>query len=396
MIFLSQLVKKPIYLDGKKFATVVDFGLPSKLQSPSVSTILLKKGKEKFAVDKQDFVYTEGKFQLSSKDVKTIAYNPDDFYLAEDLLDKQVIDITGKRMVRVNDVLLKVNGELKVNGIDISFSGILRRLGLSSVNPLRAVTIPWSAVEAFDYETGDVRIKLGKNNLSTLHPAEIADILEEAGTKEREGIVEALSAETAADAIEEANDETQEAIFEQLSQPQLKKILAEMPLSEIADVIDEVNQKTLKRVLRLLGTDKAKKVQRLMVFPDDVAGGLMEDTFYKTTEHRTMGEVLGELSKLQVQPEGIIVVDKDQKLIGQVQANELINASPSLPIQQLITEPFSVREDDSFTDIFQKFAHYNLRILPVVNSDNHVMGVISIDAVLRRIEEEEEEKDETF
>src|SRR5260221_6536721 len=171
MKFLSQLVKTPVYVGNDKYATVIDFGLPAQLQSPEVSTLLLKNKKGKFAVPLSEAVNREDGFHLK-KDYTSIAYNPDDFYLVEDLLDKQVIDITGKRMVRVNDVSLKENGGLTVTGIDVGFAGILRRLGLGSVNPLRTVTIPWVAVEAFDYETGDIRIKLGKNNLNTLHPAE--------------------------------------------------------------------------------------------------------------------------------------------------------------------------------------------------------------------------------
>jgi magnesium transporter len=390
MTFLSQIIKKPVFIDGAKHATVIDFGLPAQLKSPEVSTVLLKNKTGKFAVPINQTSYEEGKFNLK-KNYTSIAYDPDDFYLAEDLLDKQVIDTTGKRMVRVNDVLLKENGGIKVSGIDVSFAGILRRLGMGS--PFKIVTLPWTAVEAFDYETGNIKIKLGKSNLNLLHPAEIADILEDAGTKEREGIVEALDADKAADAIEEANSETQEAILEQLSTVKLRKILAQMKSSEIADIADDVNPKAFKRIFRLLSSEKAKRVEKLMVFPDDVAGGLMQYTFYKTHEDRTIGETLGELSKLKEQPEAIIVVDADDRLIGQVHANELINSNPSVEIKDLVTTPFSVHEDESFSGIFRQFAHYNLRVLPVIDDESKVIGVISIDAVMQRIEEEEEKDD---
>ena len=394
MKFLSQLIKTPVYVGDIKYATVIDFGLPAKLQSPEVSTILLKNKSGKFAVPLQQAITKEGVFHLV-KDYTNIPYDPEDFYLVEDLLDKQVIDITGKRMVRVNDVLLKENGGMKVSGIDVSFAGILRRLGLGSISPLKTVTIPWSAVEAFDYGTGDIRIKLGKSNLNMLHPAELADILEEAGTKEREGIVDALDADKAADAIEEANSETQEAILEQLPSGQLRKILEKMQLSEIADVANDVPPQTLNKILKLLSTERAKRVENLMLFPDDVAGGLMQPMFYKVLGTKTIGETLGELSKRKEQPEAIIVVNEDEKLMGQVHANELINANPEVEIQKLVSVAFSVNEDENFSGIFRQFAQYNLRILPVVDDSNNVIGVISIDAVMRRIEEEEE-KDDTI
>lgn len=387
MTFLSQLTKKPVFVNDSKIATLIDFGLPAKLESPEVTTILLKNKSGKFAVPITQAKYKEGKISLS-KNYTSIPYDPDDFYLVEDLLDKQVIDITGRRMVRVNDVVLKQNGGLKVIGIDVSFSGILRRLGFGS--PLRTVTLPWSAVEAFDYVTGDIRVKLGKSNLNMLHPADLADILEDAGTKEREGIVEALDAETAADAIEEANSETQEAILEQLPVGLLKKILAQMKSSEIADIVDDINPEAFTRIFKLLSSEKAKRVEKLMLFPDDVAGGLMQPIFFKVIGERTISETLGELSKRKEQPEAIIVVDGDDKLIGQVHANELINANPNSEIKELITEAYSVHEDESFSGVFRKFTQYNLRVLPVVDDENKVNGVISIDSILDRIEEEEE------
>ncbi len=391
MTFLSNLVKKPVFVGENKFATLIDFGLPAQLQSPEISTVLLKNKEGKFAVPINQTQYIEGKMYLN-KNYTSIPYNPSDFYLVEDLLDKQVIDITGKRMVRVNDVLLKENGGLKVIGIDISFAGVLRRLGLGDLNPFKAITLPWAAVEAFDYETGDIRIKLGKSNLKLLHPAEIADILEDAGTKEREGIVEALDAEKAADAIEEANSETQEALLEQLPAEQLKKILAQMKSSEIADIIDDINSESFKRIIKLLSSEKAQRVKKLMLFPDDVAGGLMQIAFFKINGKKTIKETLEELAKLAVKPEAIIVLDDENKFIGQIPATELLNADPATEMKKIVTIQLAVRETESFSGVLRQFAHYNLRVLPVVDNDNMVVGVISVDAIIQRIEEEEQEE----
>ena len=119
----------------------------------------------------------------------------------------------------------------------------------------------------------------------------------------------------------------------------------------------------------------------------------MQFNFFKIADDKTIGETLGELSKLKVQPEAIIVVDKEDKLVGQVHANELINANPNVEIKELVSMPFFVHEEENFSDIFRQFAHYNLRVLPVVGDANTVIGVISIDSVLHRIEEEEERDD---
>src|SRR5581483_9747265 len=224
---------------------------------------------------------------------------------------------------------------------------------------------------------------------------ELADILEEVGAKEREGLVGILDIEKAASAIEEANQDTQEAIIEHLPQSKLEKILQKMSISEIADVLDEVNPETFKKIIKLLGSDKARNVQKLMLFPDDVAGGLMQLSYYKQEAGKTIAETLGELSKSRIQPEAIVIVNKDGTLVGQVHANELINIEPYLNIEAMTSIPYFVYEDATFSEIFRKFAQYNLRILPVLDSSRKIMGIITIDALLRRIEEEKE-KDESI
>ncbi|HEX8932488.1 MAG TPA: CBS domain-containing protein [Patescibacteria group bacterium] len=390
MIFLSQLLKKSIYSGDDKYATIIDFGLPTDLHSTEISTVIVKKGKNKLRIPIKNVSYKDHKFSLLNKENLAIVDNRDDFYLVEDLLDKQVIDITGKRMVRVNDVLIKENDALKVTGIDVGFSGVLRRLGLSAINPLKNVTIPWSAVEAFDYQTGDIKIKLGKSNLNNLHPVDLAEILEDAGAKEREGIVEALDAEKAADAIEEANSETQEAILEQLPSAQLKRILEKMQVSEIADVADDVSTETFKRIIKLLSQDKAKRVENLMLFPDDVAGGLMQITFYKVRSDKKVGEIIEKFAREKEIPEVIIVVDEDDEYVGQVAVVSLINVAADTRIKDFITDKSFVYDDDKFTTVFRTFAHSNLRLLPVINANYAVIGVISIDSILQRIEEEED------
>ncbi len=390
MLYLSQLLKKKIFYGNTSLVSISDFTVSGDPKSPYITNLLVKKSRKKYLIPADSVTYdqVQNRFTAKKEELDFKESNDTYFYLVEDLLDKQVIDITGKRLVRVNDIILEVNGKLKITGIDIGLSGITRRLGLNF--PKRIITIPWSVIEAFDYQTGDVKIKLSESKLNTLHPAELADILEEVGTKEREGIVEILDAEQAASAIEEANEDTQEAIIEHLPTPQLEKVLEKMRTSEIADVIDEVNEHTFKKILKILGNDRAKNVENLLRFPDDSAGGLMHLSFYKEKGDKTIGEVLGHLSKIKVQPEAIVVIDDNDLLLGQVHANELINIDPNLPLNKLVTTSYSVDQYASFSLILRKFAEYNLRVLPVIDENNKVIGVITIDAVLHRIEEEKE------
>src|SRR5256885_14824007 len=178
MLYLSQILKKELKHYGHSFGKVIDLAV-SEDKQPIITKVLVKQNKNKFAIRADAFEVKNDQLVLKTTNVHKIPYDEHDFYLAEDLLDKQVIDINGRRLVRVNDILIKQNGELKIEGIDIGMTGILRRLGLN-LQSMRTITLPWSLIEAFDYQTGTIKLKLTQSKLNTFHPAEIAEILEEA------------------------------------------------------------------------------------------------------------------------------------------------------------------------------------------------------------------------
>ncbi|MCL4415473.1 MAG: hypothetical protein M1365_02040, partial [Actinobacteria bacterium] len=226
-------------------------------------------------------------FILNTQDV-FLPYDEKDFYLNEDLLDKQVIDIDGKRLVRVNDVLLENNGGINVIGIDIGTGGIIRRLGLGQFIHLKSKTLPWGLIEAFDYNTGAIRISLTQNRLNKFHSSEIADIIEQAGIKERLGIVGVLDVKKAARAIEELNNETQVSILQQISTNLFKNIIGKMLLSEIADVFYRLNPLRVTQILNELGQEKTTKIEKLSKFSNNVAGGIMDTLYYQINSDLTI------------------------------------------------------------------------------------------------------------
>src|SRR5664279_5128605 len=160
MVYLSQVVKKEVIHSGKSYGKVVDLVVSENRQNPVITKILLKQHNKKLAISAENLSFHENRWVLKSGEISTLLHDEKDLFLVEDLLDKQVIDINGRRLVRVNDVVLKENGEMKVEGIDIGFSGILRRLGLPAFLAARSITLPWSLLEAFDYQTGNIQIKL--------------------------------------------------------------------------------------------------------------------------------------------------------------------------------------------------------------------------------------------
>lgn len=387
-MYLSQLLNKPVYKEGKFFGKVTDMAIFENRPNPPISKFEIKKGTKKITVSPHAVALKNNRFYLQGGQVTMLPYDNQDFYLAEDLLDKQVIDVDGKRLVRVNDILLEGNGEIKVMGIDVGTGGILRRLGISL--PVASKVLPWGLIEAFDYDTGNIRIKLTQHSLSTLHPADIADILEEAGSKERVGIVTALDAKKAAMAIEESNEETQASILEELPSSPFKEIVGKMHSSEIADLFRFLNPIKKKEIQTVLLPEKVQKIRKALSFNDDVAGGIMRLGFFTVNGNTTVKEAIKLFSEKSKVPETIIVTNESGKISGIVYSKELLRIDRLAQLKDIINEKKYVYPDAQFPLIMKLFSQYNLRCLPVVDKEKKPIGIIIIDDLLRIIEEEEE------
>lgn len=390
MIYISQLLNKNVYYQNSYFGKIIDMAVSEKRPIPPVSKVVVKINGKKTTLPTSAFSFEKDKVILKTREVPFLPYDENDFYLSEDLLDKQVIDVNGKRLVRVNDVVMESNGQLKVVGIDVGFSGVLRRLGIPNSMLSKTKTLPWALIEAFDYQTGEIKILLKEDRLNTFHPSELADILEETGTKERIGIVEQLDAQKAAMTIEEANTQTQLSILEQLSQTHLKNITSKMLASEIADVFYKINPLRLKDILGFIGQEKAQNVQKLLMYDEDTAGGIMRTFFYQTTGTKTVKETLHDFSNQKIQPEAIVITNENGKVEGIVYSKHLLNLDSLALLKDVISERKFVSPQRSFFDLIKIFAQYNLRILPVVDADKNPIGIVSVDDLLKKIEEQKE------
>lgn len=394
MLYLSQLLNKTLYYQKKSFGKIVDMAVSENRPVPPVSKIVVRNsGKKKITIPPSAIMVENNKLVLKTQDLPFLPYDEKDFYLREDLLDKQVIDMDGRRLVRVNDVLLESNGEIKVVGIDVGLSGVFRRLGLGRVISTKTKILPWAIIEAFDYQTGSIKIKLTQNKLNSFHPSEIADILEQVGTKERLGLVEVLDAKKAARTIEELDNQTQMSILEQLAPHPLQEIVNKMKLSEIADVFYKLNPLRTKEISNVLGQEKARNVERLSRFSDDVAGGLMDPYFHQELGTKTVKELLTSLQEQAIRPEAIVVTDETDKLVGVIYARYLINTDPLALLKDIIPHKMFVYPDAGFSRILRLFSQYNLRVLPVVDKNKKIIGIIRIDKILETIEQEEEENE---
>jgi magnesium transporter len=388
MLYLSQLLGRYIYYKNQKYAKLIDLAVDENRAVPSVSKILLRKDGKKLSITPGALTIKDGEeIVVNDINVPIFPYDVKDFYLYEDLLDKQVIDVDGKRLVRVNDVILEANGVIKVIGIDIGFSGILRRLSLEWLLKLKPKTLPWSIIEAFDYRTGNIKLRLTQPHLNNFHPSEIAEILEQAGAKERLGIVEVLDAKKAARAIEELDNEAQASILKQVALNPFKKIISLMKLSEIADVFNRLSSLRKKEIDTVLGEEKYRRVEKLAEFSGDVAGGIMDILFYQIDGNTTVKELLTDLNTQNIKPESLVVTNGNKRMLGILDSKILVNMDPLALLKDLVSQKKFVYSHASFHQVLKLFSQYNLRMLPVINSEKQVIGVIKIDQILQMLEE---------
>ena len=386
MVYLSQLLNKKVYYGDKAYGRITDLAVFETYQNPSLSRVVIKKEGKKITVSPSVLDFHGSKIILKSEKIPVFPYDENDFYLNEDLLDKQVIDTDGKRLVRVNDIVLESNGETKVVGIDIGFSGILRRLGLGVLKSPPKI-LPWQMIEAFDYQTGNIRIKLSQGKLNSMHPSELADILEDLGSNERLGIVESLDSDKAAQAIEEADERTQEAILEQLPPSPLKKIVNKMHIAEIAGIFYKINPLRLREILNLIGNEKAEKVEKLLDFGGDTAGGLMNEIYYSIDGEKTVKEIYNELYSQTPKPEAIIVTNGNGKFVGVLYTKDILDCDPLALVKDIVAERKFVYGNVGLSRVIRLFSQYNLRVLPVVDKEKKPIGIVSVDTVLGKIEE---------
>lgn len=387
MVYLSQLLNKKVYLDKKVYGEMTDFAVLAGSTTPSVSKIVVKKNGKKTTISPSFLSIKKKGAILASDKVPFLPYDEGDFYLNEDLLDKQVIDMDDKRVVRVNDVLMEDSGELKVVGIDVGVGGILRRLGLEKLFKVNPKILPWQMIEAFDYQTGNVKISLSENKLSKMHPSEIADILEELGSRERQGMVERLEAEKAAEAIEEADFRTRGAILKELPKAMLKKVVAKMHVADIAGIFFRLNPLRITEILNLLGEERARKVERLLDFGLDTAGVAMRTGFVSFDGNTTVKEAYNKLYKDTPKPEAIVVTNGNQKLVGTVRVKDILDIDSLALLKDVVSERKFVYPTTDFNQIISLFGRYNLRVLPVIDKDKKPIGVITAGIVLSKIEE---------
>lgn len=383
------------------------FVVPSE-QPNRVSRLLLSRGRYRPLVARHDQIGTvePGRIHLTTDESALELFHPNEAWLAvqKDLLDQQIIDTHGRKVVRVNDVDLgdyRTNGntELRLEDVDVGISGALRRLlkGAVPVTAMRRLqqklpssTIRWEFVNLIEPDPlRRVKLRISSDKLEKLHPADLADLMEEISPAERQSIIDSLDEEVAAETLTELDKRLQTQVVEKLNPEKAAEILEEMSPDAAADLIASLPPETSEEVLQEMGHREAEEVEGLLRFGENTAGGMMTTEFVIVGEDATRGEVIDHIRFHDIPPDqidNIVLIDRDAMLAGVVPISRLLLAGSDQRVSELVFEPLlSVGPETQDNDVFELFDKYNLRSLTVVNAENHPIGAITVDDVVSRM-----------
>jgi CBS domain-containing protein len=393
MLYLSQVLGRPIRdLEGERVATIKDIivRLGADEHPPVTGLVARYRRRDFFLPRWRITVLNQQGARLNSDilDLRPFMRRESEVLLARDVLDKQLIDVDGKRVVRVNDVqIIEAAGDWRVTGADVSLQGLWRRLApagfAGSKKPVEV--LDWADVGYLATDAATVQLKSSSDKLARLHPVEIARLAEALSYHHGSEVVESLDDETAAETLEEMPAESQARILGDMDQERAADILEWMSPDEAADVLGDLPEDKAEELLGLMEHDEQADVVELLPYEDDTAGGLMTTEFVTLPRALTVGEALARLREMAETPNMIYylyVVEKEDswKLLGVIALRSLILADPSMPLEEVMRTEFQQADPaEPAKEVAQRIAEYNLLALPVIDESGDILGIITVD-----------------
>jgi len=404
MAFFSELVGKIVTdVDGKRVGVLKDLVVKflHELHHPVVEAIIIDhKGKQVIIPFSAVAVLFSAAIPLNChlEDIEPYVPGAEDILLGENVLDKQIIDTNGMRVVRVNDLeLVRVNGNVYVSNVDVSGLGILRRVGLAQTaqniasffqrEPAKNL-ISWEDIELLMHDEF-MRLKVPTEKLAELHPADIAEIISDLNRAEGRQFLDTLDVRQLAEALEEVEPDFQASLVKNMSDEKVADVLEEMSPDEAADLLAELPSERSEDLLELMEEEDAAEVRKLLAYPEDCAGGIMTTEFASVPPHLTAEQAIQMLRETADEAETIFyvyVTNAENELLGVFSLSDLVLAQPDTPVTKFMHKR-AVRVNllDDQDRVAQMIAKYNLLAIPVVDDKNTLHGIVTADDALDKI-----------
>lgn len=403
LLFCTELVGLQVYdTRGRKIGRVKDAALVPIINASRVDRFLVGGGWAWLTV-RYDQVQDISLRGIYLKDEQLTPYHSDEYMLriVRDLLDQQIIDSLGRKVVRVNDVTFEIRHEgdyyyLNVLEVDIGVRSILRRV-MQGVAPPRLIrklqsriqpnSIPWEFCNIVEPDPQRrLRLNISHERIERLHPADLADIVEDLSPEDREAIMETIDVEVAADALSEMDPDVKASILESIETERAAEIMEEMYPAEAAHALADLEEETSSDILEEMAEDTKSEVSELIEYDEHTAGYMMNTEFVAVPENATVEEAILALRSQEELLEvlnTIFLVDDQERLVGAVPLAKLFVAPGSEALKKLSNEMLiQVTVDDSENRVTELFDKYNVLTLPVLDGGKRLAGVVTADNVI--------------
>jgi len=404
MTFISHLINRPVVdVDGESLGRVQEvYAVQPEGEKHPVITALSVREKDKVEI----FPIAEVTALLSpviplsriKAKLQQYQLQGNELALIDDILDKQILDTNGIRVVRVNDLeIKKVGSEYLISNVDISSMGIIRRIGiprpienlmtrLSRKNPQNVIS--WDYVEPLIHDEF-MQLKVPVEKLKELHPADIAELISDMNHTESGQLLNSLDIEHLADALEEIEPDFQATLVQNMTDERIADVLEEMSPDEAADLLAELPQERSEDLLEMMDDEEREEVKLLLSYPDDTAGGLMTTDIITVPPVYTAAQTISYIRKQESEIDSVVyiyVVDKQNHMLGTFSLSELVFADPGEKVIDFMHKKFvTVDVLQKQDEVAQVISKYNLLAVPVLDDEQRLVGMVTADDALDKI-----------
>jgi magnesium transporter len=401
--FISELVGRRATINDLPIGKITDF-LVRKPDAtfPQIDGLIVKtvQGMRFAPIETVTDVDRNGTVALTMAPKEPAPPDNEELYLVADLLDKQIVDVDGRKVVRINDIeLANAGGHLRVVAADVGVAGLLRRLGLKSFGKrftpgiYRRVPrsmIAWDSVAPIrTANPSEVSLSVKESKLARLHPSELAEIISDLSAREAAAVVRQLDDETAADAFEHLDADTQKTLIEEVGTERAADIIEEMDSDDAADLLAELPEYQQSELLAEMNSYTADELRELVKYDEDTAGGLMTTDYTWIYAHRTTEATIRKIREIAPTSEFIYylyVLDKNDRLLGALSLRRLLLALPTAFIDRIMdTDLVTVHPDATAVEVAATIARYDLLAVPVVDDHGKMLGIVTVDDAIDAI-----------
>jgi CBS domain-containing protein/sporulation protein YlmC with PRC-barrel domain len=402
-LFLTELVGLRVHdLRRRRIGVVKDAALVPLVHPVRVDRFLIGGDSAWFTI-RYDQVRSISLRGIYLKEEVLTPYHADEYMLrlSRDLLDQQIIDSEGRKVVRVTDLTFIVREEnggqvLLIHDVDIGLRAVFRRLVQGTLpkrlirevqQPIPPHSIRWEVCNILEHDPQRrLRLNISNKLLEKMHPADLADIVENLGPEDRQSIIESVDREVAADALAEVDPDIQASILQSLEAETAADIVEEMSPGDAADALAELDEKASAEILEEMGQDEKEEVQELLEFKEDSAGGMMNTEYLSLPESASLADAIQALRAMEYVPETlntIFLVDAKEHLKAAIPVSRLYLHEPTTPLTTLASDTkVEVPVDETQDRVAELFDKYNLLALPVIGKDGKLAGVIAVDDIV--------------